>query len=183
MAVFVDLLRDDLNPVGDRVDDVEHLFARPFRGEGAALVIRQRDAAQAGAAHRLAGGGWRQLRRVGAKFVAGTRRVVRAGDEFGDRMAHVVRFLQELGAVTRAGESPDIVRPGAQQLEGGAVEPGARQLALEEGFFLLSVRKGRAAGAHDRRVVEQALREVKPRARRAFELMGKQVRILNPDSG
>jgi hypothetical protein len=173
---------DDLDFPGDRIGDVKDLLAGPFRGENAALVIGQGDPAQTGAAHRLAGRGGREDRGVGPEFFLRSGGVVGAGDEFGDRMAEVVRFLEVFGAVTRDGKAPDVVRSGGEGFEIRAVEFRPGEFALVEGFFRGAIGKRGGFRADDIRVVEESLRQIEPATWSAFELMGKQVGILHSEA-
>ena len=176
----------ELDRVGDRVGEVED--AGPGRGgaggraEKAVGVLRQREAAQAGAAHL--GGRERRWheRLVGAEQVLGTGAHPDPGGVGNDRISLVVGLLEEGLPLAAGDESPDVVRPRGEVLERRAVGPETPELALDEGHLGRAVGERRAVWAAHLRGVEESLRHEDPAARLAQELVGKQVRVLRAEA-
>ena len=142
---------DDLDRSRDRVGEEEHLRAGRGGSGGPAekpvAILRQREAAQAGAAHL--GGRERRWheRLVRAEEILGTGAHPDAGRIGNDRVALIVGFLQEGLTLAARDEAPDIVGAGGEVLEGRAVGLEAGQLALIERHLGSAVREWPAVGA------------------------------------
>ena len=165
---------DRVDAVGDRVGDEHHVG--PRRGEGTGFV-REREAAQAGAAHRDAGRAGK-LGRVAFELAVGTAGVVGVFVEGHHGVAEVVRLLDERLAFAIEDEAPDVARAVAGDVETAAVGAELRHARLVELHGVLLV-----AGARDFAVVERALRHPDPAAGRAHELMREKMRILHAEAG
>jgi hypothetical protein len=183
---------DELDAAGDGIGEVEQAGAlrplSPGGGQGdvrkrAPLVIRQREAAQAGAAHLRGEDRRRHERLIRAQLLLRAGLVMRARLVRRDGIAEVVRLLHPGLALARDRQAPDVVRSGGEVLEHRAVGREARELGLVEHDLLRAVGERAAVGPHDLRVVEQPLRGENEPAGHARELVREQMRVLRAKTG
>ena len=136
---------DRLDLIGDRIGDVEHPLtwrgtdARAPRTGPAIEVVRERETAQAAAAH-LRRPEWRGHQRlVGPEPVGRDGRHEHAGLVRKDRKAKIVGLLEPPFALPRDRQTPDIVGTGCDRLEEGAIGSQPTELAGVESHLRCAI--------------------------------------------
>ena len=136
---------DRLDLISDRIGDVEHPLTRRgpdarAPGAGPAIeVVRDRETAQAAAAHLRRPERRGHQRLVGAEPVGRDGRHEHAGLVRKDREAQIVCLLEPPFALPRDRQTPDIVGTGCDRLEEGAIGSQPTELAGVESHLRCAI--------------------------------------------